>query len=150
MKSLCLHSTCVAVGSHGVLLMGESGAGKSDLALRLIDRGAKLVADDQVELTRKGNKVVANAPKRISGLLEVREVGLFKVRPKRNVRILLAVHLVGQEWIERLPYPQMYECLGVSIPRLHLSAFELSAAIKLEMAVAALQDNSMSVGALKE
>jgi len=124
--------------------------GKSDLSLRLMDRGAKLVADDQVELARKGKKIVAAAPKAIAGLIEIRGVGIFKVKAKKNALLLLVVHLVKQEWIERLPYPEPYNCLGVLIPQLHICAFEPSAAIKVEKAVAALQDGSMMVGALKE
>jgi serine kinase of HPr protein (carbohydrate metabolism regulator) len=133
-----------------VLLLGEPGAGKSDLALRLIDRGAKLVADDQVELTRKGDTIIASAPKSITGLIEVRGAGIFKMPIRKSVPVLLAVYLAKQEWIERLPYPSPYECLGTPIPELRICAFEPSAAIKVEMAAAALQDGSMTVGAFKE
>lgn len=150
MQSLQLHATCVAIGSHGILLMGEPGAGKSDLALRLIDRGAKLVADDKVVLAIRKKSLVAHAPRLISGLLEVRGVGIFKKKPKNNVPVLLVVQLVKQEWIERLPYPEPYECMNVQIPQIRLCAFESSAAIKIEMAARALQDGSMMVGALKE
>ena len=123
MNLLRLHATCVAIGSSGILILGESGAGKSDLALRLIDRGAKLVADDQVELTKKGRILKANAPVRIRNLLEIRGVGIFKVKAKKNVRVLLVVQLASQEWIERLPYPEPYGCLGLQIPQLRLCAF---------------------------
>ncbi len=150
MDILRLHATCVVVKSRGVLLLGEPGAGKSDLALRLMDRGAKLIADDQVELTKKGRTIIATAPRRIYGLLEVRGVGIFKVRSQKKARVLLVVQLVKQEWIERLPYPEPYECMHTHIAQLRLSPFEPSAAIKVEKAVAALQDGSMTVGALKE
>src|SRR5262249_17365812 len=69
-----VHATCVALrigrSWQGVLLRGPSGAGKSDFALRLIEGGARLVADDQTELVRKGSKVIASAPTRIAGLIE--------------------------------------------------------------------------------
>jgi len=150
MEALRLHATCIAVKSSGILILGDSGMGKSDLALRLIDRGARLVADDQVELLKKGRSIIASPPRNIAGLLEVRGVGIFKVRAKARIPLLLAVQLVKQEWIERLPDPEPYECLGVRIAQLRISAFESSAAIKVEMAVSALQDGSMTVGAFKE
>jgi len=149
-RTLRLHASCVAVGNKGVLLLGESGAGKSDLSLRLIDRGAKLVADDQVEMVRKGSAVTASSPQSIAGLIEVRGVGIFKMQALKNIPILLILQLAKREWIERLPYPEPYDCLGVQIPQLRVWAFEPSVAIKVEMAVAALQDGSMTVGALKE
>jgi serine kinase of HPr protein (carbohydrate metabolism regulator) len=149
-KTLRLHASCVAIDAHGVLLLGEPRAGKSDLSLRLIDRGAKLVADDQVELMRKGRKILASSPENIRGLIEVRGVGIFKTPAKQNVPVLLIVQLSQQEWIERLPQPEPYECLGVHIAQMRVCAFEYSAAIKIEMAMAALQDDSMTVGAFKE
>jgi len=145
-----LHATCVAIGSRGILILGESGMGKSDLALRLIDRGAKLVADDQVELVRKARHIEASAPLRIRALLEVRGVGIFKVKVKKKVSVSLVVQLMSQEWIERLPYPEPYACMGIPVPQVRLSSFESSAAIKVEMAAGALKNGSMTVGALKE
>ena len=59
---LFVHASCVALDGNGVLLRGPSGSGKSDLALRLIDGGAVLVADDQVALTVEGEKILASAP----------------------------------------------------------------------------------------
>ena len=131
-----------------MLLLGEPGAGKSDLALRLIDRGAKLVADDQVELSRKGREVLAASPKNIAGLIEVRGVGIFRMRAKKTAPVLLVVQL--EESVERLPHPESYECLGAHLPLLRLNPFEPSAVIKVEMAVNALQDGSLKVGAFKE
>ena len=61
-KHILVHGTCVALGTKGVLLLGSSGSGKSDLALRLIHDGATLVADDRVVLSVKGDKLAASAP----------------------------------------------------------------------------------------
>ncbi len=130
--------------------MGEPGAGKSDLCVRLIDRGAKLVADDQVELTRKGRKIILSSPKNIHGLIEVRGVGIFEVPAKKNVPLLLVVQLSQREWIERLPHPEPHDFLGVLIPQLRICPFEQSSTIKVEMAINALGDGSMTVGAFKE
>src|SRR5437763_699931 len=62
MQMIRVHGTCVAIAGEGVLLRGMPGSGKSDLALRLIDGGARLVADDQTELTRRGDTITAAAP----------------------------------------------------------------------------------------
>ncbi len=112
-ETLMVHATCVALGNQGVLLLGPSGSGKSDLALRLMDqpgRGigatvmeAGLVADDQVLLTRKGNNLIASAPERLAGLLEVRGLGIVRVATAGPVRLGLAVSLAAAENIERYP-----------------------------------------------
>lgn len=145
-----LHASCVAIGAHGVLLLGDSSAGKSDLAIRLIDRGAVLVADDQVELSQKGDMICASAPASISGLIELRGVGILTMPSTVSIPLLLAVQLAKKEWIERLPEPEPYHCFGIEIPQFRLWSFEPSAAVKVEMAVAALLDGSMTVGAFKE
>lgn len=151
MKIERIHASCVALGTQGVLLLGESAAGKSDLVLRLVDRGAKLVADDHVELFLQNKQVFARSPDSIAGLLEIRGVGIFKVKSLPQVKVHMAVQLTKREWIERLPYPEPFECLGHhTIAQVRLCAFEASAAIKVEMAAAALQDGSMTVGAFKE
>lgn len=150
MDMLRLHATCVALGKHGVLLTGESGAGKSDLALRLIDRGGVLVADDQVEMTLSKGRVMLEAPERIRGLLEIRGLGIFKQKSRKNIALTLAVQLCKPEWIERLPYPEAHPFLGVMIPQIRLSAFEASAPAKIEMALSAIDSGTMQVGALRE
>ena len=150
MEVIRLHATCVAINDKGVLFTGESGAGKSDLALRLIDRGAALVADDQVEITRDGVSLVASAPESIKGLLEVRGLGIFILPVKDKVIISLVVSLEMPTHIERLPAPQQYLCNGIKIPLIHLTSFELSSPIKVEMALNALKNNSIKVGALRE
>lgn len=75
MAGECVHASCVAIGGRGVLLVGPSGSGKSDLALRLIDGGAELVADDRVALRLADGRPVADAPPALAGLLEIREIG---------------------------------------------------------------------------
>lgn len=145
-----LHATCVSIAEHGVLFLGDSGAGKSDLALRLIDRGAKLVADDKVELSRRGSKIIASAPPSGKGLLEISKLGILKIPFKPKAALTLAVQLITAKSIERLPVPEKFECFDLTIPQIRLYAFEISAAIKVEMALQALQDNSMMVGAFKK
>jgi HPr kinase/phosphorylase len=122
-----------------VLLRGPSGAGKSDLALRLIDSGARLVADDQTELVRRGKAVIARSPDGIAGLIEARGVGIAKLARDQLVAqaaVSLVVDLASPEQIERLP-ESMRECvLGVDLPVLALAPFEASAPAKLRLVLA--------------
>jgi serine kinase of HPr protein (carbohydrate metabolism regulator) len=140
---MLVHATCVAFRSRGrswraVLLRGASGAGKSDLALRLIEAGARLVADDQTELVRRGNSVVASAPARIAGLIEARGVGILKLARDQVVArapVALLVDLAPPERIERLPESARARLLGVDLPALTLAPFEASAPAKLRLAL---------------
>lgn len=122
-----------------MLLRGPSGAGKSDLALRLIETGARLVADDQTELVRKGKAVLATAPARIAGLIEARGVGIVKLGRDQLVArapVALLVDLAPPEHIERLPEPAHERLLGIDLPVLMLAPFEISASAKLRLALA--------------
>ena len=74
-ETILVHATAIAIGGRAVLLRGPSGSGKSDLALRLIDAGARLVSDDYSQLRREDDTILVRAPKPISGLIEAREIG---------------------------------------------------------------------------
>jgi serine kinase of HPr protein (carbohydrate metabolism regulator) len=137
-----VHATSVALRATGrwraVLLRGPSGAGKSDLALRLIEAGGRLVADDQTHLARRGRSLIASPPPALAGLIEARGVGI--VRLQRNqwlgrAAVALLVDLVPSERIERLPEPQTETLLDITVPRLDLAPFELSAVQKLWLAL---------------
>jgi serine kinase of HPr protein (carbohydrate metabolism regulator) len=130
-----VHATCVAIGGRGVLLRGASGSGKSDLALRLIDEGAKLVSDDQVRISRRGEKLIARAPRTIAGKIEVRGIGIVALAPRASVPIAIVVDLTSRAKIERMPQPQRWQCMGRSVPKLRLDPFEPSAPAKLRLAV---------------
>ena len=131
-----IHGTCVAIGDTGVLLRGISGSGKSDLALRLIDEGAALVADDHVEVTLEGPGLLARAPATIAGMIEVRGLGLFRLA-YRDAPLTLLFDLTPGQTIERLPEPDSETILGVAIPRHRLNPWEGSATAKVRLAVAA-------------
>jgi HPr kinase/phosphorylase len=138
----CIHATCVRIAGTGVLLCGPPGAGKSDLALRLIDGGALLVADDQVSLERAGDRLLAGCPTALAGLLEVRGLGILPVpsvadMDGEGVPVGLVVRLV--EAVDRLPEPQHHNLLGLALPALDLRPFEASAAARVRLAVTALQ-----------
>jgi serine kinase of HPr protein (carbohydrate metabolism regulator) len=132
---LLVHATANAIDGRAVLLRGAPGAGKSDLGLRLIDAGGRLVADDQSELTRRGESIIVRAPATIAGLIEVRGVGLFRVAALAEAPVALIVDLVAPEAVERLPEPRHETIFGVAVPLLELAPFEASAAAKLRFAV---------------
>ena len=133
MSEEVLHASCVAIGGRGVLIAGRSGSGKSDLCLRLIDRGADLVSDDYTAVTGRGGRLFATAPERIAGLLEIRGLGIVEFPAMRDVPICLLADLDGT--VERLPDPGIREILGLAIPMLALAALEASAPIKVERAL---------------
>jgi serine kinase of HPr protein (carbohydrate metabolism regulator) len=137
-ETLLVHATAVAIGDRAVLLRGPSGSGKSDLALRLIDAGGRLVADDQSRLWRDGNAILVGAPGSIARLIEVRGVGIVKVEAAAVGRLALIADLVAPQHIERLPEPSSETILGLTIPLITLAPFEASAPIKLRLALAAI------------
>ena len=134
---MLVHGTCVEVHGHGVLLRGPSGSGKSDLALRLIDGGARLVADDQVQLTIDGSFAHASAPPAISGRMEVRGIGILPVPSVDGAPVSLVVDLVAPENVPRLPEPNVCRLAGVDVACISLAPFEASAEAKVRLAVRA-------------
>ena len=136
-----IQATCVVVEGLGVLLRGPSGSGKSDLALRLIDGGARLVADDGVELRREGERLLARlpptAPDSVRGRIEVRGLGILPAPAVAEAPLDLVIDLVAADAVERLPEPMTAELLGVALPLLRLCAQEPSAAAKVRLAVRA-------------
>jgi serine kinase of HPr protein (carbohydrate metabolism regulator) len=134
---MLVHATAVAVDGCAVLLRGPSGSGKSDLALRLIDAGARLVADDQSRLSREGDAVMVRAPQPIAGLIEVRGLGIVKLDALPAARLVLIADLVASERVERLPEPSSETILGLAIPVVAIAPLEASAPAKLRLALAA-------------
>lgn len=79
MNAALHQASCVSIKGRGLLIEGPSGSGKSSLALALIDRGAKLVGDDGVMFEIRDGRLWAAPAPHISGLLEVRNVGLIEM-----------------------------------------------------------------------
>lgn len=125
----------VSIDGRGVLLRGPSGIGKSDLALRLIDAGASLVADDRVELAREGDSLIARAPEALSGRMEVRGIGIVSVPAVQRVSLVLVIDLVPSEQVPRMPDPGRWTHLGITMPVISLYALEASAAAKVRLAM---------------
>jgi serine kinase of HPr protein (carbohydrate metabolism regulator) len=142
-----IHATCVAVGGRGVLLLGPPGAGKSSLALRLIDQPgygtgerlmrARLVADDQVVLRRRGGQLIASPPPAIAGQIEVRGIGIAAIRKSPATVLRLAVQLRDRGQIERLPLSDMkIAFLGIELPCVAIDPSDAAAPARLRAAIA--------------
>ncbi len=129
-----IHGTCVALGATGVLLRGPAGSGKSDLALRLIDGAASLVADDRVALENEAGGVVASAPPARAGLLAVRGLGIVRLPNVARARFGVVVDLDPAGEVERLPGPATCELLGVTLRCFRLDPFAASACAKVRLA----------------
>lgn len=132
--TLLVHATAIAIEGDAILLRGPPGAGKSDLALRLIEGGARLLADDQTLLRRVDNQVLVRAPAAIAGLIEVRGVGVVRVAALDEAPLALVVDLVPAAQVERIPDNRFEVVLGLTIPLMALAPFEVSAAAKLRLA----------------
>lgn len=125
-----------------VLLLGEAGSGKSDLALRLIAAGARLIADDQTMLSVAGGRLWAEAPGGIRGLIEIRGAGIVRLDPADRAPVGLAVRLRPAGGIVRLPEPANYLPPAplkplAPPPLIELDPFEASAAPKVAAAASA-------------
>src|SRR5688500_6349862 len=93
LSSGTLHASCVALAVRGILIYCRSGAGKSDLSMRLIDRGALLVSDDYTIVRRVDGRLLARAPANIEGRIEIRGLGILPLEHVSDVPIALYVDL---------------------------------------------------------
>ncbi|MBO42395.1 MAG: hypothetical protein CMM28_01595 [Rhodospirillaceae bacterium] len=130
-----VHGTVIAIDGNGLLLQGKSGSGKSDLALRFLEVGARLVADDQAILRVANGQVFAEAPPQLFGRLEIRGIGIVDVPVIPKVCVSMVVLLRPKNEIERLPESDSMEILGVTVPVIFISAFEASAVAKIRFAI---------------
>jgi serine kinase of HPr protein (carbohydrate metabolism regulator) len=143
-----IHATLVAIPrpgmlAGGVLLLGKPGSGKSDVALRLIDGGAALVSDDQVDLTFGDGGLWGSPPAATAGLIEARGMGLIRLPFEPRVRIAMAVELGATTEIERMPSRRWYQppeqfrarAGALRIPLFALRAFQASTPAKIRAAI---------------
>ena len=129
-----LHASCVAVEGRAVLIGGPSGSGKSDLALRLIDRGFTLVSDDRTIIRRDGARLVASAPDTIKGKLEIRGLGIVDMASVSDVPLALVVELTSD--MARMPDDSRERMiLGAAVPLISVDAMTASAASKVALAL---------------
>jgi serine kinase of HPr protein (carbohydrate metabolism regulator) len=129
-----LHSSTVALDGRAVLICGPSGSGKSDLALRMLDRGFTLVSDDRTIIRKQGNKLIASAPETIKGKLEIRGLGIVEIEPVSNVPVALVVELRSD--VQRMPDDSQERLiLGTGIPLISVDAMTASAPSKVALAL---------------
>jgi serine kinase of HPr protein (carbohydrate metabolism regulator) len=134
LSSETLHASCVTLDGRAVLITGISGSGKSDLSLRLLDRGFVLVADDQTIVRKQGERLIATAPTTIAGKLEIRGVGIVDMETVADVPVALLVELTSS--IQRMPDDlRSRPVLGVSLPLISVDALTASAASKVSLAL---------------
>jgi len=134
MTQTILSASAIAIGEVALAIEGPPGSGKSSLALALIDRGAKLIGDDGVTLTRKDNRLIASPPPNIEGLLEVRGVGLFELplAKPRPLSLILSLSDGG----ERLPDAALRrEIMRLNLPCLPFYPGTIAPAVRAEMAL---------------
>ncbi len=126
------HSTSVVVEDSGLLIIGESGIGKSDLALRMIDSGAMLIADDVTICKKINNFIYLFSPEETKGLLEVREIGIITVPFIENIKLSLVVQLTNDE---NKRYPEKEKCLilGIKVPKIKIYGKNSSAVAKIKV-----------------
>jgi serine kinase of HPr protein (carbohydrate metabolism regulator) len=129
-----IHASTVASDGRAVVIAGPSASGKSDLALRLLDRGFTLVSDDQTIIKREGDRLVASAPPTIAGKLEIRGIGIVEMETVGNVPVALFVDLTSE--IQRLPDDSRERpLLGVRVPLITIDAMTASAPSKVALAL---------------
>ena len=132
-----LHASCVALSGVGVVLLGPSGSGKSDLALRLIDAGGLLVADDRLVVERHGDRLIGRAPAALAGLLEVRGLGIMRIEHCSSASLGLVVELDQAAARHRLPERRTHQVLGVTLPCIRLDSRAPSSCAKIKLALGA-------------
>lgn len=134
LSSETLHASTVALEGRAVLISGPSGSGKSDLALRLLDRGFTLVSDDQTIVRTDNGRLLASAPPTIQGKLEIRGVGIVEMETVSDVPVALFVELTSE--IQRLPDDSRErQVLDVKLPLISVDALTASAPSKVALAL---------------
>jgi serine kinase of HPr protein (carbohydrate metabolism regulator) len=134
LSSETIHASTVAAEGRAVLISGPSGSGKSDLTLRLLDRGFTLISDDQTIVKREAERLIASAPPNIKGKLEIRGIGIVDMETVESAPIALYVELTSE--IVRLPDDRRERpVLGVNLPLISIDAQTASAASKVSLAL---------------
>lgn len=128
-------ASCVAIGGRAILIEGAPGAGKSSLALALIDRGAVLIGDDGVMLERRGSRVVARPHPNTRGLIEVRNLGLLEMPVCEEAEVALVLKL-DEDAPRHVDAAESLAIAGVTLPMLRLWPGGLVLALKAELALA--------------
>ena len=137
-----IHATAVKYKKFGIMITGDCGSGKSDLALRLIKQyGAKLIADDRCNIDVKNGKIVVSCPDNIKNMLEVRGIGIVPIKSAKNTEISLVVELVDDlKKIERMKSKENFMFADACVEKIKIYPFECSAPEKIVIKVESLLD----------
>lgn len=138
---ITIHATTVSLDGAGVILRGPSGSGKSDLAIRLINEGARLVADDQTVLFVEHGRLMAQPPREIEGKMEVRGIGIVRMGSPAISPVAIVIDMADVDDVPRMQEFEPIELVGQTVPRIHLCPFEVSATAKVRLALRALSEN---------
>jgi serine kinase of HPr protein (carbohydrate metabolism regulator) len=138
-----VNGTAVAWRGEGVLILGPSGSGKSDLTLRLLDSGATLIADDLVEMRRAGDQLLLSFPPEgpadLKGKMEVKGLGIMSVAvAPPEVPLALVVEATPPSDVELIPESVESEWLGLAVRTIRIHLLEPSAPAKVRLALAKL------------
>jgi len=136
-----VHGTCITIKGHGVLLMGASGSGKSDCALRLLDAGAMLISDDRTILTADAatGQLVASSPAPIKGLMEIRGIGVVRWESVDEAPLRLVISATDSAAVPRMPDLQANDSsatfAGITVPRFQFDLRHAAAPAKIRTAL---------------
>ena len=157
------HGVLVEVYGEGILILGDSGIGKSELAIELVKRGHRLVADDAVELRKVSNRqIMGTAPENIRHFIELRGVGIVNVARVYGVGAVKVTETVDfvvqlEAWDPSKNYQrtgletEYYEILGVKIPSTAIPVSPgRNLAVVLETAAINNRQKKMGYNAAKE
>ena len=160
---ITLHGVLVELYGEGILILGDSGVGKSETAIELVKRGHRLIADDAVEIKRVSDRtLVGCAPEIIRHFIELRGIGIVDVRRifgmgaiKETERVDMIINL--EQWVEGKMYDrlgmdnQYTDILGLRIPSLTIPVRPgRNLAVIIEVAAMNHRHKSMGYNAAKE
>ncbi len=134
------HCCVVEIGGAGVMIEGPSGAGKTSLALGLVDAAARrgiaahFVADDQALVERRGDSLAASVPHAIAGLAEIRGHGIVPVAHKPSCALALVARLVADEAVGRMPVVEVTTIEGIELPVVKVPVRHEAQAVRIVLA----------------
>ena len=139
-----IHGTAISIAGEGVLIIGVSGSGKSDLALRLIDRGAILISDDRVLVQIVDGEPFLRTAPNIENLIEMRGIGIVTMLSVTGIKLRLVIDLAAEvpRFVDTFA---AYDVEGFVVPCVALAAFEASATIKVERALKSVIDQAGAI-----
>ena len=121
-NSKIIHASSIDINGKGVVILGKSGTGKSNLAIKLISMGAKLISDDQSLLKLTENKIIISKPETTPNFIEARGIGLIEVPFVVSAKLFCFVKITNLE-LNRLPNAKNKYCFGKKIKMIEFNPF---------------------------